>query len=263
MKKKNLVEVKSLPGVKLPEMLARQIDQLTKTLPKDCQYKRKGVLPQSTEIALTSGERADISLVSVESVDRDNEIVLAKGMDLTLFQRNPVVTFAHKYDELPIGKAQWIKRVEGGVKAKTLYAERPQGWEGNWLPDACFSLVLQEVLRGKSVGFLPTKIRSPTKEEVAANPHWKNANAVIETSSLIEYAIAPIPVNQDALVEAVAKGFTKPDLLKRLGLTVPQKKAIKKKAKPVDLVALFIKELEKIKIDPNKVVEIIKQKYTV
>src|SRR4051794_22140 len=100
--KKITVECKSL-GIPLTEEIARQVDALVKELPQECRYRRKGTLPEAAE--LVTGERADISLISVESVDRDGDVVLAKGMALEMFQRNPIVTMAHKYDELPVGRA--------------------------------------------------------------------------------------------------------------------------------------------------------------
>lgn len=246
MKQKKLVQCKALP-LTTTETIARDLDKLVKTLPKECRYKRSATIPEAELIA---GERADISLVSVESVDRDNEVVLSKGVEFCYFQKNPVVTFAHKYDELPIGKCQWIKHVPGAIKAKTIYASRPQEWEGQWLPDAVFSMVQEGILRGKSIGFLPTKIRSATQEEINRNPGWKNANAIIEASYLLEYAIAPIPVNQDALCEAVAKGLASNAVLKRLGLY----------RKPD--VSLLKKELESLRLDPDKIIQAIMDRHT-
>lgn len=244
----------------LPENLAREVDRLTKTLPKNCRYKRVGTVTTKTDFV--SGERADVSLVSVESVDRDKEVVLAGGMQLEVFRKNPIVTFAHKYDDLPVGSCQWIKTVPGGLLAKTVYSKKPEGWEGNWFVDAVYSMIQEGVIRGKSVGFLPLKIRGVTSDEISAHPEWEQASAVIEEASLIEYAIAPVPVNQDALVQSVAKGLTDKATLARLGLKLPSvRKAVKKKAKPVDLVAEFAKHLEAIKINPDRILALIKEKY--
>jgi hypothetical protein len=99
------------------------------------------------------------------------------------------------------------------------------------------------ILKGKSIGFLPTKIRPPNRDE----PQFKNAAAVVETSVLLEYAVAPIPVNQDALVQAVAKGLTNAAMLKKLGLSIPARK------KRVDEAQVVLKALEAIKIDPERI----------
>jgi hypothetical protein len=61
---------------------------------------------------------------------------------------------------------------------------------------------------------------------------------------LLEYAVAPIPVNQDALVEAVAKGYADEATLKRLGLPVPKRRSE---------ISLLVKALANIRLDPNKI----------
>jgi hypothetical protein len=147
-----------------------------------------------------------------------------------------------------------VKAVPGGIKAKTCYADRPEGWSGPWLPDAVWSMTRQGILKGKSIGFIPTKMRPPAPDEA----HWKNANAVIESAVLLEYAVAPVPVNQDALVEAVAKGYADEETLRKLGLLAP---ARKKLGATVDEVALFLKALEKVRIDPNRIAAKILDKY--
>lgn len=216
--KKNIVESKSL-GIPLREDVARKVDDLMKSLPKECRnLRRKGTLPDASNGEMIPGERADISMVSVESVDREGDVILAKGMALEFFQLNPVVTFAHKYDELPVGKAAWIRRVANGIKAKTIYSEATE------TARACWAMTQEGILKGKSIGFLPTVIRSPTQQEVSMNPTWKNAGAVIESAILLEYAVAPIPCNQDALVQAVSKGLADRKTLVRLGLAQPEKK---------------------------------------
>ncbi len=224
-------------GIKMKEETARSLDSLLKTLPKECRsLKRKSSVPETTE--LQKGERADVSLVSVESIDREGEVVVAKGVALDYFQKNPVVTFAHRYDELPVGKAQWVKAVPGGIKAKTIYSEATETARAVW------QMTQEGILKGKSIGFIPTKMRPPSAEEA----HWKNANAVIESSVLLEYAVAPIPVNADALVEAIAKGYADEAILMKLGLMRQ-----KPRAKKVDEVTVFLKALEKIRIDPEKI----------
>lgn len=245
--KKNLVECKSL-GIPLPEAVARQVDAVVRTLPPE---HRKLSRKSSTPTAeLVKGERADISMVSCETVDRDGDVILAKGMDLTFFQKNPIVTFAHKYDELPVGKAQWIKRVPGGLKAKTIYSEATD------ISRACWQMTQEGILKGKSIGFLPTLVRSPTKEEVSRNPSWKNAQAVIEGGMLLEYACCAIPVNQDALVEAVSKGITDHATLKRMGFRLPSRKLTREQR-----VKALVEAINRLHVTPDDIIRRLTEKY--
>ncbi len=74
--------------------------------------------------------------------DRYNEVVIAGGMDDSQFAMNPIVTLNHCYSIPPIGRSLWRKVVTGGVKAKTLYPQKPDNW-GNedWPSDQVFGLI--------------------------------------------------------------------------------------------------------------------------
>lgn len=241
-------------GFPMPDTLAKAVEALMKTLPKDSafSYRHAKTVPQSVE--LLKGEKADISLVSSDSIDRDGEVVLPKGLELAYFQKNPIVTFAHRYDELPVGKAQWIRKVEGGIKAKTVYTDAHE------MARACWQMTQEGILKGKSIGFLPTRIRPPTGDELKARPELKNANAIIETAVLLEYAVAPIPVNQDALVEAVAKGYADEEMLKRMGLKVSRHTRTKAVKDQVDLTATLLDALAGISIDPARVADLVEKR---
>ena len=104
-------------GFPMRESAARKVEALLEVQPKgpEWEYRRTGSAP--TALELVEGERCDVSVISTPTLDRDREIVVAGGIDLMQFRSNPVVTFAHRYDELPVGKALWIKhegeRLEG------------------------------------------------------------------------------------------------------------------------------------------------------
>ena len=85
-------------GFPMTDGQAKAVEQLMKSLPKDSafSYRHAKAVPQSVE--LLKGEKADISLISSDAIDRDGEVVLPKGLELAYFQKNPIVTFAHKYD---------------------------------------------------------------------------------------------------------------------------------------------------------------------
>lgn len=251
---KKFVECKSL-GIPLREDVAREVDALMKKLPKEyrkLQHKGSADAPE-----VVKGECSDISMVSVESVDREGDVILAKGMDTTNFSKNPVVTWAHNYGELPVGMAGatskgvgWVKKVAGGIRAKTIYAlDNPMG-------ETCWKMVQGGFLRGKSIGFLASNVRSPTKEEMSKHPEWKGCTAVIDQAMLLEYAVCTIPVNQDALVEAVAKGKIDKATLKRMGFKIPERQQSQ-----ADQVAALVKAINNINITPDDIIRRLTAKY--
>ena len=74
-------------------------------------------------------ERAVISYISTAIVDRDGELLLPEGAILDNYRKNPIVTWAHDYSSLPIGKNAWIKRNDKGLIAKTIFAKSERGDE--------------------------------------------------------------------------------------------------------------------------------------
>lgn len=159
----------------------------------------------SVDMTCEPGERCFVAKITSDAVDRDREVLLPDGMDATDFEKNPVVFLGHDYSQLPVGKVVSLKRNGDHWLAKVQMADRPDDHDGEWIPDTIFSLVKQGVIRGVSVGFQVTASpRVPTKAD--KEKFGEDVNAVIPRWKLMELSIAPLPCNQDALIEAVSKG---------------------------------------------------------
>jgi hypothetical protein len=202
---------------------ARALDELLKRHP-GYEYQRAVVAKAATEF--NPGERADVSWISTEALDRQKEIVLASGFDDAHYRGNPIVTLNHDYEMPPVGRSLWRKRVRDGatrgIKAKTVYPPRPDGHdETNWPPDQVWALVKAGLLTGKSVGFLRLAQRGPTDEEVARHPAWADARNVVEQWSLVEYCCTWLPVNPECITDAVSKSLIQPDDLRIVGVEPP------------------------------------------
>ena len=223
-------------GVPMPDKLAIALAEMVKAHPSGPEFEYRqaaGVVKYSNEIR--DGERADISILATPTVDRDREVVSPAGIDLKQFRANPIVTFGHRYDQYPIGKAAWI-RYDGdwdALKAKTVYEAKPDNWAGDWAPDAVFSMVKSGTLRGKSIGFKPVKGHAPTGPEIKQHPELANAKWIFDEVILLEYSVVPIPANPDALVELIGKGEVTADVLKMLGIDVPPPAPVKVAPPPV------------------------------
>lgn len=192
-------------GFQLPEALARKIDDLSRDLPKEFTYRR--IARKADSFTLDAGERTDVSLITTDALDREGEVILPAGGDWRDYNR--VVTFAHRYDQLPAGSNWWIRARGNGLVAKTHYPDRPKDWgSAPWLPSAILHLMQQPVptCTGKSIGFLPLNVRAATKDEIVKRPQIKNA-PVIDRWIGVEYAVVPVPCNPEAEMQAVAKGM--------------------------------------------------------
>lgn len=200
---KNVVE--GPMGLKMPESTARQIEELSKGLPRDFEYRR--IAKSASEFACDPGERTDVSVITTDAIDRDGEVVLPGGIDWSGYNR--IVTFAHRYDELPAGSNWWIRSKGNGLVAKTHYPNKPADWgDAPWLPSAILHLMQQPVptCTGKSIGFMPLSIRAATPSEKAMRPELDGV-PIIDKAAGIEYAVAPVPCNSDAEMQAVSKGI--------------------------------------------------------
>src|SRR4051812_17471003 len=94
MKSKRLVETDF--GCRVAEAIAPELDRLYKALPKDKEHavRRKAYEPKAPP-EFVEGEKADISWISTKEVDHEGEVVLPEGIDLSIYQKNPVVLWSH------------------------------------------------------------------------------------------------------------------------------------------------------------------------
>jgi hypothetical protein len=178
-------------GFPLTDKQAFALDALLKALPKDDAFRYRKALVAQGPSEVLPGERSDVSWISTEDPDRTREVVVARGMNESQYKLNPIVTMQHAYQLPPVGRSLWRKVVKDGdrrgVKAKTQYPPRPADWQGTWPADAAFALVQADLLRGKSIGFLPTKVHAPVGEE-RRQPGWEDVTLVIDEWVLLEYA---------------------------------------------------------------------------
>ncbi len=213
-------------GFPMSDRSALALDAVLKALPHTPEHAYRHLVVTKAPTEINPGERSDVSWISSESPDRAGEVVIAKGMDDSQFQGNPIVTLGHAYSLPPVGRSLWRKRVRDGqrvgIKAKTVYPPRPTTWPESdaWPPDQVFALIQAGLLQGKSIGFLPTTVHIPDDKEVQKNGWGNGVGLVIDEWLLLEYACVFLPANQDALVESVAKGglALAPDVLRALGI---------------------------------------------
>jgi hypothetical protein len=188
------------------------LEAILKTNSKDSAFGYKKLIVAKAQSEVLPGERSDVSWISTEEPDRMREVVLSAGLNDTQFKLNPIVTMNHNYYVPPVGRSLWRKKAKDGevrgIKAKTQYPTKPSSWPADceWAPDTAFALVQADMLRGKSIGFLPIKGFAPDAKTIEKNG-WPQVEWVIEEWMLLEYACTFLPTQQQAVVEAVSKSF--------------------------------------------------------
>lgn len=133
------------------------------------------------------GEGVIEAIVSTQDVDRHGEVVDMKGLDTTQYMQNPVVAWAHKYDELPVAQTLSLKKTKDGK----LMARMKFAIEESDFARTIYRLYKGGFLRAFSIGFIPEKMES--------NRYTK--------STMLEYSAVLVPANPHALVTAKSKGI--------------------------------------------------------
>jgi len=162
-------------------------------------------------------------MITTDAVDRMNEVVDPKGIDLENFKKNPVILFAHRYDLPPIGSAQWIQRREKGIVAKPRFASTQFAQEIK-------QLYADGHMKAWSIGFIPLEVQPGDGKQ-------GSASRIYTKSELLEFSAVPVPANPEALSLAMRKGLTlSADVQQALGVSpaeaepaVPPDEAITKK----------------------------------
>ena len=123
-------------------------------------------------------------VLSTESEDRDGDIIKAEGWVLDNYLKNPVVLFAHKYDELPVAKALRVWVENGQLKATAKFATEKE----NPLAENIYQLYKNGYMNAVSVGFVPIEY----EETVSGYNYLKQ--------ELLEFSCVPVPANPEALI---------------------------------------------------------------
>jgi len=115
-------------------------------------------------------------IATTSSVDRDGETISADGWVLENYMKNPVILWAHEYFSLPIGVATEVRKEDGKIIVKGVFASHEFAQEVRKLYDDGF-------LKAVSVGFIPIERNGPA----------------IAKAELLELSFVPVPSNADAL----------------------------------------------------------------
>lgn len=233
-------------GFPMPSALAKLAEKAIKDMPKELRDEFSTVIDgqkvegfcrsyaQPKGMDFNDAEQSDVSIITSEALDHDDEVVMAGGLDFsTFFQKNMVVPLCHNYKALPVGRGLWVAKTKtdsgSAYKAKTRYTPRPETHpkELEWFPSTVYQFVKCGDLCGKSIGYIPTSFHRPTRDEIGKNPTWKDATRIVDGGMVLEYSVCPIGVNPEALVESVGKMRAKgmmvgKEFFDAMGVVIPE-----------------------------------------
>lgn len=142
-----------------------------------------------------AAERAVVAVITTDTIDRDNEIVVPGGVDTTAYLANPVVLYQHNGWSTPVGKCTWIKRSPDGkgLLAKVVFWKSPEAQD-------LYDLYAAGFMSAFSIGFRTLEGSPPTLDEIRADPRKADCRYVHRKIELLEFSCVTIPRNPDAVV---------------------------------------------------------------
>ncbi len=172
----------------------------------------------ATEIkAINKAEREVAHLITTTNPDRVGDVVEAAGADLGNYLKHPVVVANHSYRiEDIIGRAMSLTVEDGRIFARTKYRDTPLGRDA-------FNLA-SEGLGAWSIGFRPIKTAAMKDEKGQTKGfHFK-------TWELLEYSQVAIPMNPDAVQNAITRGLVDANHIKTFFRVEPSAEPCEKAA---------------------------------
>ena len=156
-------------------------------------------------IEVDQPKRSVLAYITTDRVDEEGEVVVPEGIDFSRFKKTGTVFYNHDY-AAPCGVCTSIKHTDRGIMAVTQFPERPVGYEGKWLPDEVFAMFASDppIVKAFSIGFAYTQVRQPTKKDFDRYGR-DDIKRIVSKSRMLEYSVAPLPMNEDAIAVQVTK----------------------------------------------------------
>lgn len=206
-------------------------------------------------------ERTFCGYASTRSMDRDGEVVLPGGIDLSQFKKAPVLLWSHQWSTPPIGKDTAILDDGYGLRTRSLMAETP-------LANDIWALVKGGFLKTSSIGYIPLdfvlrdhKDYGSMMDAARKWPEWSaksEPRAFITKAVLLEHSLTPVPSCIDALVTSV-KQLKLETLAKTLNVPEPPPAPPPAPAAPQRFEPRLVKTAEQLAIEyQHEVLQIVR-----
>lgn len=134
---------------------------------------------------------------STDKVDSYGDIVVQEGIDLSRFQKNPIILYQHQFAE-PIGKAVNVRLEKKGLVADIELA--PKGISERI--DTVRGLIEAGILKAVSIGFSAKEYEPLRSKDDNSITGWKFLKSLLH-----EISVVSIPANDEALSIARSCGL--------------------------------------------------------
>jgi HK97 family phage prohead protease len=192
------------------------------------------------------------AVITAETLDRDGEVLIPQGMNSVEFEKNPTLFWNHDYAQ-PVGRCNGLKRKESTIVGDFTFAQRPDGYGGEFFPEVAAALVGQGIVNAVSVGYVPEDGGVRRATEIDRKKYGDRVHTVYSRWKLLEVSLAPLQANPDALITAVKKGMMSPVAAKKwFGIDAPKRTVVtvsvpvpstKDAARPIDVDEVVRREI--------------------
>lgn len=150
-------------------------------------------------------------IISTDEVDRANERLDPKGVQIKRYAENPVILWSHNSFDTPIGKAAAMPRVKQLSGTKNALYMPLIFHKQTPLSAEVAALVESEYLQAGSVGFIPLSYYEESRDKYpeSYDLYWSNTVRTYDQWELLEFSICSIPMNPGALVQRSAESFVR------------------------------------------------------
>jgi hypothetical protein len=155
----------------------------------------------------TNPSRLTVSgIITAQTPDRENDVVLTAGIDLSDHANYPLVLLEHGLMgyTLPIAKAEdpqtgyAVRRFDDRLEATSYFTTKTA------MSEQVFALYDDKIMRAFSISFIPTSLKKlpPNPENPLTRPGF-----LVEACKLTEYSCCSLGCNADALTVAYEKNL--------------------------------------------------------
>lgn len=194
------------------------------------------------------------AVITAETLDRDGEVLIPQGMNSTEFDKNPTLFWNHDYAQ-PVGRCNGLKRKESTIVGDFTFAQRPDGYSGEFFPEVAAALVGQGIVNAVSVGYVPEDGGVRRATEIDRKKYGDRVHTIYSRWKLLEVSLAPLQANPDALITAVKKGMMSPVAAKKwFGIEAPKRVVVtvnvpapstKDAARPINMDEVVRREISR------------------
>ena len=136
--------------------------------------------------------------ISTSSVDRDLDMIDVRGWQLDAFARNPVVLWAHRAEDPPIGKAIDFGRDDHRLYSAVQFLPLGYGKAGEFA-EMIYRMAADGFISATSVEFRPIKWDFTADKDRGGDDWFPGID--FHEQELVELSIVAVPSNPDALIE--------------------------------------------------------------